>query len=1098
MELSKNFEPTSIETKWTAIWESNSYFKSVPNALPAYTVVIPPPNVTGVLHMGHTLNETVQDILVRRARMTGFNACWVPGSDHASIATEAKVVQMLKEKGIDKNSLTREEFLKYAFEWKEKYGGIIYNQIERLGCSVDWDRVSFTMDDHYYKSVIKTFIDLHKKGLIYRGARMINWDVAAKTALSDEEVEFKDVTGKLYHIKYLIANEDGVACEPQPKYWTENALIAKAKNAIRNLIQKVKTDGLNTPEKLVIGKVTNDGAKLLSELIGAEITDEYVHSIDRSSLNHIIKNHGNEKFEEKRGQIAIKEIDLENILDVLKNPEEIIATPKNNLGNETITFVKKDKDGTYVYIEEIRTGKKELMLNTMYKMKGKTGLDTSLKRVRAVPTDETASFSYTSETTYPTTKINNVIDFSNFATTEEEVPYITVATQRPETIMGDTAICFNPNDDRYKHLKGKKVLIPLINRAVPVIFDEYVDPTFGTGCLKVTPAHDINDYNLGLKHNLEVIDTLNDDGTISEAGKIFVGQDRFKARKLIVEKLTEEGLFIKEEEYPTRMGYSQRTGVVVEPKISTQWFMKMAELAKPALDAVVSGKIKIHPGDRFLATYKHWLENVKDWCISRQLWWGQQIPAWYDAEGRMVVAETEEEAVIAMNEKLQSENTGLKLDAKSLKLVRDADVLDTWFSSWLWPIEVFKGITKRNNEEIKYYYPTATLVTGQDIIFFWVARMVMAGMEYMDEIPFKDVYFTGMVRDKQGRKMSKSLGNSPDLLELIDKYGADAVRFGIMISSPAGNDLQFDEANLEQGKFFNNKMWNALKLIKMWEGNQTTVEGQQTAENEQQHSSFATEWFGNRLSQVQQEVAQLIKDFKLSEALKVIYSLIWDDFCSWYLEWVKPEYGQPIDATTYTKTIQFFKELLALLHPFLPFVTEELNQQLGSNDVLCVTQLTIANSYNESILAQGEMLKQTITAIRDIRNKQQLKPKETIQVSIDEVAKNNYVIVQNILAKQVNATSLQYINGEVENSISIVNGKDKIFLTSEFFKQDAAASKEDLQKELERLKGFLISVDKKLSNEKFVANAKPEVIELEQKKKADAEEKIKMIEATVL
>ncbi len=1089
MELSKNFEPKNIEIKWTENWAQNGYFKSVPNNKPAYTVVIPPPNVTGVLHMGHTLNETVQDILIRRARMTGFNACWVPGSDHASIATEAKVVQMLKEKGIDKNSLTREEFLKYAFEWKEKYGGIIYNQIERLGCSVDWDRVSFTMDDHYYQSVIKTFIDLHNKGLIYRGARMINWDVAAKTALSDEEVEFKDVTGKLYHIKYLIANEDGVVCEPQPKYWTENELMAKAKKAIRELVNKVKTDGLNTPEKLVIGNITKAGAKFLSDLIGAEITDEYKHSIDRSSLNHIIKNHGNEKFEEKRGQLALKDLDFENILNIINNPDEIIATPKNRQGNETITYVKKDSDGSYFYIEEVRNGKKELMLNTMYKMKGKTGLDTSLKRVRAVPTTEVVSFSYTSETTHPYTKLEKIIDFSNFATIEDEQPCITVATQRPETIMGDTAICFNPNDERYKHLKGKKVIIPLINRAIPVIFDDYVDPTFGTGCLKVTPAHDINDYNLGLKHNLDIIDTLNDDGTISEAGKLFVGEDRFKARKLIIEQLTNEGLFIKEEEYPTRMGYSQRTGVIVEPKISTQWFMKMAELAKPALDAVVGGKIKIHPGDRFMATYKHWLENVKDWCISRQLWWGQQIPAWYDNDGKMVVAETEEEAKKIFNSQFSIPNAQLK---------QDEDVLDTWFSSWLWPIEVFKGISNPNNEEINYYYPTATLVTGQDIIFFWVARMVMAGMEFKNEIPFKDVYFTGMVRDKLGRKMSKQLGNSPDLLELIDKYGADAVRFGIMISSPAGNDLQFDESNLDQGKFFNNKMWNALKLVKMLEGNQTTDSGQQTTDDGQQTTDFAVVWFENRLSEVQIEVEKLIKDFKLSEALKVIYSLIWDDFCSWYLEWVKPDYGQPIQDNVYNITIKYFKSLLALLHPYMPFVTEELNQLLGSNDVLSVAQITVPNTFDALILTQGEMLKQTITSIRDVRNKQQLKPKETVQVFIDEKVKSNYTNFETILAKQVNADVLTFTPNEITNAISIVNGKDKIFITSVFFKQDSAASKEEMQKELERLKGFLISVDKKLGNEKFVANAKPEVLAVEQKKKADAEEKIKMLEATLV
>jgi valyl-tRNA synthetase len=656
--------------------------------------------------------------------------------------------------------------------------------------------------------------------------------------------------------------------------------------------------------------------------------------------------------------------------------------------------------------------------------------------------------------------------------------------------MGDTAVCFNPNDDRYKHLQGKKVIIPLIYRAIPVIFDAYVDPAFGTGCLKVTPAHDINDYNLGLKHNLEVIDTLNEDGTISEAGKIFVGVDRFKARKLIIEKLQEEGLFIQEEEYPTRMGYSQRTGVVVEPKISTQWFLKMAELAKPALDAVVSGKIKIHPGDRFLATYKHWLENVKDWCISRQLWWGQQIPAWYDAEGRMVVAQSYQEAVEEYKKQFGIEPSPLGKDGMGLK--RDADVLDTWFSSWLWPIEVFKGITQPKNEEINYYYPTATLVTGQDIIFFWVARMVMAGMEYQKEIPFKDVYFTGMVRDKQGRKMSKSLGNSPDLLALIDKYGADAVRFGIMISSPAGNDLQFDEANLEQGKFFNNKMWNALKLVKMWEGNQSSKE--ENSKFEILNSDFALSWFENRLAQVQEEVDKLLKDFKLSEALKVTYSLIWDDFCSWYLEWVKPEYGEPIDVTVYTKTIHFFKELLALLHPFMPFVTEEINQLLGSEEALTIHQITIAKTYDTKILAEGEVLKQTITAIRDVRNKQQLKPKETIQIAIAATAKNNYIVFDKILAKQVNASDFIYTNEEVANGISIVNGKDKIFITSEFFKQDSAASKEDLQKELERLQGFLISVEKKLSNEKFVANAKPEILAVEQKKKADAEEKINSIE----
>ncbi|MEO8819377.1 MAG: valine--tRNA ligase, partial [Ginsengibacter sp.] len=580
MEISKNYLPSQVEEKWYQHWKNKNYFKSQPDERPAFTVVIPPPNVTGVLHMGHTLNETVQDILVRKARMSGFNACWVPGSDHASIATEAKVVDMLKrEKGIDKNNLSREEFLKYAFEWKEKYGNIIYNQIEKLGCSVDWERVSFTMDHHYYKAVIKVFIDLYKKGLIYRGARMINWDPAAKTALSDEEVEYEDVTGKLYYIKYEIAED---------------------------------------------GETTTDNRQ-------------------------------------------------------------------------------------------------------------------------------------------PTT---------------EERQFITIATQRPETIMGDVAVCANPNDDRYTNFKGKKVIVPLINKEVPVIFDEYVDKDFGTGILKITPAHDINDFNIGLKFNLPVIDTLNDDGTLSEAAQIFIGEDRFVARKKIVEELREKGLLVKEEEYQTRLGYSQRSGAVVEPKISTQWFVKMKEMAQPALEAVTSGKVNIHPGEKFNATYKYWLENVKDWCISRQLWWGQQIPAWYDEEGRFVVAETKEKAKEIFNNQYSIINAQLK---------QDEDVLDTWFSSWLWPIEVFKGITEPNNKEINYYYPTSVLVTGQDIIFFWVARMIMSGMEYMHEKPFSDVYFTGMVRDKMGRKMSKSLGNSPDLLTLIHEYGADAVRFGIMISSPAGN-----------------------------------------------------------------------------------------------------------------------------------------------------------------------------------------------------------------------------------------------------------------------------------------------------------------------
>lgn len=870
MELSKNYIPATVEEKWYKHWMEKGYFKSTPDERKSFTVVIPPPNVTGVLHMGHTLNETVQDILVRKARMNGYNACWVPGSDHASIATEAKVVDMLKhEKGIDKKDLSREEFLKYAFEWKEKYGGIIYHQIERLGCSVDWDRVNFTMDDHYYKAVIKVFVDLYNKGLIYRGARMINWDPAAKTALSDEEVEYKDVVGKLYYIKYKVAGTD----------------------------------------------------------------DEF----------------------------------------------------------------------------------------------------------------------------------------------------ITIATQRPETIMGDTAVCANPNDERYAKLKGKKVMVPLINKEVPVIFDDYVDKDFGTGILKITPAHDINDFNIGLKYNLPVVDTLNEDGTLSEAARIHVGTERFAARKKIIEDLKEKNLLVKEEEYNTRLGYSQRTHVVAEPKISTQWFVKMKELAAPALQAVASGNIRIHPEGKFDATYKYWLENVKDWCISRQLWWGQQIPAWYDEEGNVYVGETEEEAYG-------------QLKMKNEKLKRDEDVLDTWFSSWLWPIEVFHGITKPNNKDINYYYPASVLVTGQDIIFFWVARMIMAGMQYKNEKPFSDVYFTGMVRDKQGRKMSKSLGNSPDLLHLIHEYGADAVRFGIMISSPAGNDLLFDEASLEQGKFFNNKLWNALKLVKMWEAKKTEDISQKSLVIEE---NFAVTWFQNRLNEAKIEVNDLINQFRLNEALKVLYSLIWDDFCSWYLEWIKPPYEQTLSNNVYQKTIFFFEELLQLLHPFMPFITEEIYHLLKErNDDLMVKQFKEAGVSDIKILQQGNELKELITEIRDVRNKHNIKPKETIDIFIETNNENKFDLIKKILSKQINAASISFSAKPQGNVITTVVGSEKIYVEADI-EVNTVAQKEKLLKDLDYLKGFLNSIDKKLSNDRFVQNAKPGVIALERKKKSDAEARIHAIELTL-
>lgn len=870
MELSKTFDAAAASSKWTSLWKERRYFNSTPNDKTPFTVVIPPPNVTGVLHMGHTLNETVQDILVRHARMQGKNACWVPGSDHASIATESKVVAMLKEKGIDKHTLTRAEFLDYAFQWKEKYGGIIYQQIEKLGCSVDWDRVSFTMDDHYYEAVIKVFIDLYQKGLIYRGARMINWDPAAKTALSDEEVEYKDLQGKLYYVRY----------------------------------------------------------------------------------------------------------------QAVDNPED----------------------------------------------------------------------------------------------------YITVATSRPETIMGDVAICVHPDDPRYQHLKGKKVIVPLINRQIPVIFDTYIDRSFGTGALKVTPAHDINDYNIGMKHNLEVIDTLNPDGTLSEAAQIFVGLDRFVARKKVVQQLAENGLLIKEEVYDTRLGYSQRSGAVVEPRISTQWFVKMEQLAEPALKAVTEGKINIHPGNRFMATYRHWLENVKDWCISRQLWWGQQIPAWYGPEGSIEVAATAEEALEQFRAKFP--------DIQASDIRRDEDVLDTWFSSWLWPMEVFKGITEPENPEFNYYYPTSVLVTGQDIIFFWVARMIMAGLEYEKEIPFKDVYFTGMVRDKLGRKMSKSLGNSPDLIGLIDQYGADAVRFGIMISSPAGNDLLFDEKSLEQGSHFNNKLWNALKLIKMWE-NATATEIDETT------TDFAAEWFEARLQQAKAEIEQMLSQFRLSEALKVLYSLIWDDFCSWYLEWVKPAYGKAIRPAVLGRTIAFFEALLQLLHPYMPFITEEIYATLGDRaEALCISTLTPPKKYDPTLLTQGDLLKNIITQIRDARGKNNLKPRETIKLFIETAQQDKYHPLLAILQKQVNADQLQFTREAIAGTVVITLQQDKYYL--ELNQQiDVEAQKSELSAQLKYQHDFLDSVRKKLSNERFVQNAKPEIVNKERKKEADALARIKTLEESL-
>jgi len=874
MSISKTYQPKEAEDKWYSYWLQHKFFRSVPDEREPYTIVMPPPNVTGVLHMGHMLNNTIQDVLIRRARMQGKNACWVPGTDHASIATEAKVVAMLKERGIAKKDLTREAFLSYAWEWKEKYGGIILDQLKKLGASCDWDRTRFTMDEELSDAVIETFIHLYKKGSIYRGVRMVNWDPQGKTAVSDEEVIRKEVNQKLYYIKYEVAGS------------------------------------------------------------------------------------------------------------------------------------------------------------------GERGART----------------------------------------------YLTVATTRPETIMADAAICINPNDDRYLHLHGKKAIIPLINREIPIILDEYVTMDFGTGCLKVTPAHDLNDYELGIKHNLPVIDILNDDGTLNEKAQILVGVDRFVARKKIAPLLEEAGSLEKVEDYKSQIGFSERTDAVIEPKLSMQWFCKMDQMAKPALDYVLDGDIKLIP-EKFTNTYRHWMENVKDWCISRQLWWGQQIPAWYLPNGQYVIAKTNEEA-LAEAKKLSPDNANLI----AADLVQDEDVLDTWFSSWLWPISVFDGFKDPENADINYYYPTNDLVTAPEILFFWVARMIMAGHEFRGKLPFENVYLTGIVRDKLGRKMSKSLGNSPDPIELIEKFGADGVRVGMLLCSPAGNDLMFDESYCEQGRNFANKIWNAFKLIKGWE----------IDENLSNPNKIAIEWFDSRFNQALTEIEDNFKQYRLSEALMATYKLVWDDYCAWYLEMIKPVYQQPIDKETYTVTVSFFENILRILHPFMPFITEELwhDELFGERaerDCCIVAQLPKNGEINTQLLAATESIKQVVTQIRNVRNSKQISPKETLQLAVKPSGNINYSIYGSIISKLGNVTELTTVEDKINGAISFMVGTDEFFIPMEET-IDPVVECERLKKEKEYLDGFLRSVDAKLSNERFMSNAKPDIIDNELKKKADAEAKLKIIE----
>lgn len=881
----KTYQPKEAEDKWYSYWLQHKFFRSEPDEREPYTIVMPPPNVTGVLHMGHMLNNTIQDVLIRRARMQGKNACWVPGTDHASIATEAKVVAMLKERGIAKTDLSREDFLKYAWEWKEKYGGIILDQLKKLGASCDWDRTRFTMDDDLSDAVIETFIHLYKKGWIYRGVRMVNWDPQSKTAVSDEEVNRKEVNQKLYYIRYKIVQSES---------------------------------------------------------------------------------------------------------------------------------------------PEVR------------KSESKTESDLS--------------------------------------------DYLVIATTRPETIMADAAVCINPNDERYIHLHGKKAFVPLINREIPIILDEYVTMDFGTGCLKVTPAHDLNDYELGIKHNLPVIDILNDDGTLNEKAQILVGEDRFAARKQIIPLLEEAGNLEKVEDYKSQIGFSERTDAVIEPKLSMQWFCKMENLAKPALDYVLDGEIKLIP-DKFINTYRHWMENVKDWCVSRQLWWGQRIPAWYLPNGQYVVAKTREEAFELAKE--------LSAGVKAEDLHQDEDVLDTWFSSWLWPISVFDGFKEPGNADINYYYPTNDLVTAPEILFFWVARMIMAGHEFKGDLPFRNVYLTGIVRDKLGRKMSKSLGNSPDPLDLIDKYGADGVRVGMLRSSPAGNDLMFDEEHCLWGRNFFNKVWNAFKLVKGW-----TVD-----ESLPYTNKIAVDWFDSRFNQSLQEIENAFNQYRISEAMMASYKLVWDDFCAWYLEMIKPAYQQPIDKETYIYTIKYFANVLKLLHPFMPFITEELwhDEIFGERDAMdccIVAQLPNIGEINTQLLSEVELMKQVVTQIRNIRQNKQLSPKETLDLLAKPVSAIDYTQYSPVIEKLGNVAALKVVTDKPECTIAFMVHTDEFFIPLEE-EIDPAAECARLKKEKEYLEGFLKSVNAKLGNERFMSNAKPDVIDNELKKKADAEAKLKVIEESI-
>ncbi|NDV69323.1 valine--tRNA ligase [Dysgonomonas sp. 25] len=1018
MELASKYNPSDIEDKWYQYWLEHNMFHSEPDNREPYTVVIPPPNVTGVLHMGHMLNNTIQDILVRRARMLGKNACWVPGTDHASIATEAKVVAKLAAEGIGKNDLSREKFLEHAWEWTHLHGGIILKQLRKLGASCDWDRTAFTMDEKRSESVYKVFVDLYKKGLIYRGVRMVNWDPSAKTAISDEEVIHKEEHGKLYYLRYKIAPLTPQGGESElPKYQTakrENYALLKehAKD-----MRKFSTEAESALWEMLRKKQLGD--KFRKQHIIENFIVDFV-CLDKKLVIEVDGKYHN--------QPEIEEAD--------KQRDEILQ----DFGYTVLRFTNE-----------------EVIANT----------ESVLEKIK--------------------TELDNSSPYGGV-----EGAYCVVATTRPETIFGDVAVCINPNDPKTAWLKGKKVIVPIANRVVPIIEDDYVDMEFGTGCLKVTPAHDVNDYMLGEKYNLEAIDIFNDDGTLNEHGLMYQGMDRFDVRKKIEGDLESAGLMEKVEAYTNKVGFSERTHVAIEPKLSMQWFLKMQGLAKPALENVENDTIKFYPA-RYKNTYRYWMENIKDWNISRQLWWGHRIPAYYiDAplsppEGGnwgFVVAENEEKA----RELAIAKHPSLGGAAGGFSLRQDEDCLDTWFSSWLWPISVFDGINHPDNEEINYYYPTSDLVTGPDIIFFWVARMIMAGYEYRKEPCFHNVYFTGIVRDKQGRKMSKSLGNSPDPIELMEKYGADAVRMGLLLTAPAGNDIPFDEVLCEQGRNFNNKIWNAFRLVKGWEVSD--------AIEQPESAKAAIEWFENILAKTAAEMDDLFSKYRLSEALMMVYKLFWDEFSSWYLEMVKPAYQQPIDAKTYEATLGFFDSLLRLLHPFMPFITEELWQALAgrkAGESIMLAPMPELKKPSEALLQAFEQVKEIISNIRTIRLEKNIPNKEELSL---EVLGGYTCTYDSVIEKMANLTEIKLVEEKDPMAASFLVG------TTEYAVPlgnniDVEAELEKLQAELTYLEGFLVSVEKKLGNERFVANAKPEIVENERKKKADAESKIATIKETI-